>query len=403
MKHHNFIFLFLFLINMTALAQDTTARGRQMERAILMTEDTDIQVLAKGRKLLLDCINQDSISKAAEVMKYLDERFAPTRVMPFWPAEREIIALWTRQYDFLLKTENLEPPPDDGFRQRIVPPRDLLAIELQQKAIREKVALLAGILSSTLSDEEKQFLEVFVATWIVDRRNPRTAQDSINTVADLFLSEYPRSRFVPYIRTYIRFVYSPSEWSYGYDLSFGTIGLREYISTLFNDATTLGLGFDVTYRKFAFYPRIAVGFGSSVKKTFDHVGTWNEGLPIEIMIPELSVGYLFVENRFIRVTPFAGIAGILIAPPETEKNKPGNDVMLNSDASFIYGLNIDLRLGAYGSPFIGPTNDYSGWIIKMRVGMTTPSYTGTNSAFSGSTFYITLGIGGTNRPIKRDE
>jgi hypothetical protein len=375
-----------------------------MEREILMTEDTDTEILAKGRKLLLLKINQDSIQKARELMDFLDTRFQQTRVMPFWKNERELLTLWLSQYDYLLETQNLEPIEDDGYRQKIVPPRDLLGQELQEKSKMDKTKLLAKIISSNQSAEEKQFLQLLVATWVVDKSNPKKGQDSLNTEADLFLSEFPKSKYVPYVRKYIRFVYIPSVWRYGYDFSLGYIGLSGNISNRFDDATTLGMGFDIFYKQFIFFPRMAFGFGSSVKQPFSHPPgvTWNKGLSLSIMVPEITIGYLLIESDFIQMTPFAGVAAVLIAPPENERDIPGNNVKLNSNASLLYGVNIDLHLSRQSSSIFS-FNEIGLWNIKVRLAMSNPSYTGTNAGFSGSCFYITVGFGGFYQPIHRDE
>lgn len=403
MKRSNYFF-FTILFSSILYCQDSSQRNKQTEREILMTEDTDMEVLAKGRKLLLLCINQDSIQKAVEVMDFLDTKYQFSRIMPFWRDERIIIAFWLQQYDYVLNMENLEPSLDEGYRQKIVPPRDLLGRELQEKSKLEKTKLITEIITSHRTDEEKQFLKLLLATWIVDKANPKRAQDSLNMDADLFISEFPQSNFVPYIRKYVRFVYVSSTWGYGYDISFGYAGLFGKVSDVFSNSAVIGIGFDVSYKQFVLYPRIAFGFGSSVKQAFSHPPgiTWQKNLALNIFVPELTAGYAFVENDFIRLTPFAGITGVLIAPPEREKEIPGNDVELNSNASLIYGINVDLRLGSQSSSMFN-FSETGRWNIKLRLSMSNLSYTGTNAGFSGSCFYITVGFGGFNRPIHRDE
>ncbi len=406
MKIFNLYIIFFLSISGVGFAQDTTYRSKDLEHEILTTYDTELELLSKGRKLILTKINQDSLQKAAEIADYLDARFQSTQIIPFWRSEREIISLWTRKFDFLLNTENLGPPQKEvGYHQKIVPPRDLLALELQQKAVREKTKLRAGILSSHLAEDEKQFLDLLVATWVVDKSNQKKAQDSLNTLSDRFLFEHPRSRFTQFVKQHIRFVYKPSTWSYGFDLSFAYTGISGNISQYFSDAGALAIGFDISYKHFIFYPRFTMGIANKIKKSFEHpIGvTWNKDLRVQIFIPELTAGYMLVENNFIRIAPFAGVCGVLIEPPENEKSRTNSRVKLNSDASLISGVNFDLRVGKMVNPFFFSYNEKSDWTMKFRIAFINNSYSGTNTAFSGSSMYISIGIGGIGRSMIRDE
>jgi hypothetical protein len=401
MKKLNCIVFFSLFILTQSFSQETT-RAKQMEREILLTDDADLEILSKGRKLLLASINQDSIQKAVEIQKYLDDRFRSSRVMPFWPADRELIAFWTQQYSYILKTENIEPQPNDGFGQKIIPPRDLLDLELQRKAILEKSKLLARIMSANLSDEEKQFLQLELATWIVDRSNRQHMQDSLNTLSNMFIDEFPHSNYSLFVRKYIRNVYLVSEWSYGLDFSLGYGSFKGELANYFVDYAPLAFGFEGSYRQYVLYLRAAIGVGSSAKQTFEHFGTWNKNLKLNVTIPELSFGYMLAENENFRLAPFVGVSSVMIDPPETERNIPGNNVKLYSDASLIYGVNFDLRVGSMFSPLLN-WNEQSQWIIKLRFSVVPASYSGTNASFTGSTFFLTIGVGGIGRSIHRDE
>jgi hypothetical protein len=64
-------------------------------------------------------------------------------------------------------------------------------------------------------------------------------------------------------------------------------------------------------------------------------------------------------------------------------------------------LNFDWRIGTIYNflNFI----DRGDWVLKFRISVVTPYYTGANSGFSGSALYFTAGIGGIGRSISKNE
>ena len=43
--------------------------------------------------------------------------------------------------------------------------------------------------------------------------------------------------------------------------------------------------------------------------------------PIEVYLPEISLGYNMIDNKYVKLAPFAGISSIDIGPPTQDQNK----------------------------------------------------------------------------------
>ncbi len=393
------------LVLHTVRGQDTSAdSARAIEREILSRPDTDNEIVAKSREMILDRLRAGDIAKVAEVIAYLDHRFQSRQILPLWPVERFLLAYWTHQY-----TEILDPPLLDSldtsvYRDQVLPPDDLLSRDLIDLSRSRRTVLRAAVLASDRSREEQAFLTIFLG-YLLTERTFAAPDQPLNDAADEFLGQYPESRYAGFVRSRIRVVFREGEWGYGFDIGGGTALPGGALGDRISDGGSLTLGLDVARREavgsvdIVGYFRLLFSLGSSVLAPFEYNGTWKRDLSLTTMVPEFSVGPVVVENRWIQVTPFAGVSGMLIAPPENERAKPGNDVSVNL-FSATGGVNIDWKI-ARGNLVISSPFENAYWFVRTRISYTAPLST-PDPMFRGSVIAITLSVGGFGRPIARD-
>ena len=78
------ILLVTVIVSIKLTAQD-------IENEILNYSDTDIQIINKSRKLILDKLYEKDLEKVKEALNYLDEKFDTSKVITLWETEEDML------------------------------------------------------------------------------------------------------------------------------------------------------------------------------------------------------------------------------------------------------------------------------------------------------------------------
>jgi hypothetical protein len=192
-------------------------------------------------------------------------------------------------------------------------------------------------------------------------------QHDINLQCDSFLTAYPQSKYEHYVRNYIRFAVTRSDWGIGMDFSIGYTNAgskRNYIK----DGFAAGLGWDFHHNKWGLFTRINIS-GTTTKQDFHFTRTVI--LPtqssVTYFLPELSLGYETLNNKTLTLMPFAGIGGLFCDPVQNDQDK--NPALKNQElSSFSYqvGINCDLKFrNSKANPYLRNEYSYNG--IRLRI------------------------------------
>lgn len=338
------ILILFFLVSIVVGQQDTV---KNLEKEILSTDDTEIQLLGKSRRSLLNAIRAKDLEKAKEIFLFTQNRFEKDRIIVFWEREEMLIQMFIGGYDSILtKIRFIENEPTRS--QNIIrPPEDLFFDDLKKISKERYDELQQGIRSSVSKEDEREFLLLFLDfltfPQIDDQQKQFNARQLLNQKADEFLRFYSSSPYVPFVRNTIRFVIVQSDFGFGYSLGLGQSTPTAKSATLFSNAIAIMIGYDMTYKDVAGFFTLSIGVESKTRQMFSHNGTWNKDLPINIMTAGLSGGYVAFNSRGLRIMPNLGIGFIDYSPPEIERKKPGNDVSMSSGA-YIFGLQLDVPI-----------------------------------------------------------
>jgi hypothetical protein len=398
-----FFFLILILNSPCLFAQAMDADSlKSIEKQVLSLDDTDLEILAKSRKLILQKIKDNKIAEVQDVIIYLNNKFDGRYVIKFWDVEKYLLGYIIGDLDLVLEARTDINRSNEDINQMIQPPRDLMVNKLENYCRQNIARIQDSIEGSNKEEYEKEFLRLFIK-YILGPADRSTQDDmefqkELNQLADEYLTRNAYSPYNPIVREYIRVVYKSSDWGYGFDFHTGYLQLKDNIQSYFKDMLPLGVAFEGSYKDLSAYLRLTFAVAGKVKKSFEHHGIWREGLKMGLGIPELSCGYNLLGNSSGKLVPFAGISYVEFSPPEIERKKAGNDVKLGY-FSYVYGVNLDWKIGSMPQRLSSP-NELFYFIVKFRISC--------NRCFdpskitSGTIINFNIGIGGYGRKYHRD-
>lgn len=404
----------LILILITTFTIHSFAQTDSLRNQILNYTDTTAEIISKGRGLLSQKLMEGDYQKVREIKDYLIAKVPHEHYDVFNPLEYWYILYWTQEYDALLTSmlymDSINNYPRRGFRyfddlrfeKKITPPNDLLEEKLSKRSVDSILQLYSLINHSTLIEEDKDFLKLrlqYITT--MGDYTPFTS-DSLNLAADKFLNSYPNSHYNHFIRNNIRYELVPSKWGWAFEFFSGYGILTKELKNTFTNPVPIGIAFDISYKNTTLFLRNYIGFSKTKTDVPYNNGVWEKGLQARVFLPEASLGYVVLDNKFAKLTPFAGFAGTAFLPTENDmqENKDLKKAGLNFTNTYTAGLNLDIKFGSTKTPMISYQEE-SYWFLRLRYGYTQSRFQKRYDGYDGAMHYITVGVGGFGRAIKR--
>lgn len=390
----NIIFFCLFLLSFDIVI----AENDTIQKKGISSQNTKSVLIEKGRRLLLDKFIEGDYKAVDELEKGLNKKFHNEDYLVFYPVEEWLIKYWTKDYKNLIHTAWAIDSINASIRQTILPERDDLFMKLREKSYLKKSMLIDSINNSTLADNNKEFLKLFLLSLIKSKETNDITQDSINLKADKYLEKYPYDEMNAFIRKYIRYKLVASKWSYGIEFFGGSGIFTKNLRSNFKNSITLGVDFDIGYKNFILFLRDNLGFCKTRKDIMFNNIKWDKGSSAEMILPEASVGYIVEENRYIRLAPFAGIIGSGISPSSKSQELQDKNIPF---ASYSFGLNMDIKLGRSRIPIVSRGLEHSYWFVRLRYTYIMTEFSPNSPYYNSAIHNITIGIGAVGRKIKR--
>lgn len=404
----------LFIILIISSAFRSFAQRDSLQNQILNYTDSTSEIIIKGRGLLADKFVEGDYQKVREIKDFLLSKVQDKNYVVFYPSEYCYILYWTQQYNKLLASmairdsinnypyRSIQHFDDLRFDKQISPPNDLLQEKLYRRSKDSILQLYSFIDNSSLKKEDKDFLKIRLQ-YITSMSDYKPAtRDSLNLSADRFLESYPNSSYNSFIRKYIRFEFVPSKWGFVFEFFSGYGILTKELNNTFFNPVPIGIAFDVYYKKFGFFLRDYIGFSKTKKDVPYNNGIWEKGSQVRVFLPEASLGYVVLDNKIAKITPFAGFSGtaFLATDNDEEKNPELKKAGLKFTNTYTAGVNLDIKLGTSKTEMVS-FNEESYWFLRLRYGYNLPQFQKRYNGYNGAMHYITVGIGGFGRAIKR--
>jgi len=368
-----------------------------IERQILNFEDSKSVLISRGRNLLLDRFLEDDMEKVKEVKNHLIENAEDENYIVFYPDEYWLILYWTNEYEELLKSiSTFDSTAIASYYTRIRPPQDMLSSRLRLKSIENATKIITQIQQADLNGEKTKILLLNFE----NLTNDDSYQDELNSQADIFLQTYPETVYRDFVQKHIRYKLVSKNWGMTFEFF---SGYSVYTGTLIDSYTNnipIGIAFDICYKKFELYLRNYIGFNKTKKDINYSIGTFEKGSSTMVFLPEASLGYIVFDNNRLKFSPFLGIGAMHICPPlaKTEKTPELDEVSITS-VIFPIGLNFDIKFGKEDYKF-RPKSSYG--FLRIRYSYNIARFQKKYDGISGNMHYITIGVGGMARGLKRE-
>jgi hypothetical protein len=381
----------------TAMAQTDSLRIE-----ILKYDDSKTEVITRGRRLLLDKFLEGDKKKVQELLDFLVKE-EDKNYLALYAPEKWLLYYWTSQYNAVLSSiQGNDSDFVSTVYNKVRPPQDILYLKLKEIMQEERPFIKSAIRLSDLNATDKDFLVLNLEYLLQDSYNT-TQRETLNQSANAFLSAHPNSVYTNYVRKFIRYELTPSKWGFGVEFFTGYGLFTDKLDYYFKRNIPIGVAFDVAYKNWTLFLRDYIGFSKTKVPIAFLSGTWEEGAQARVYLPEATVGYVVFDKRFLRVIPFAGISGTSVAPTEYDKNRiqEYENVGLDFTTTYTAGLSLDLKLGGPKTPGGSIPREQSFWFTRVRYAYNKLRFDNKYGGFGGNLHYITIGLGGFGRTVKR--
>ena len=315
----------------------------QIEDEIQQTKKVKIE---NGRTYLLEKFLERDYEKVKEIKDYLkgleDDHYVALK-----PAELALILFWTSEFDVLAVELGRDSTDYHALNNKVLPVRDDMMTQIYRRSVDEGYVLRSNIQNAQLSDEDDDFFTIFL-DWLLDENYSKNIEKH-NERVDMFLTNYPNSRYDWLARHIIRVKFVEHNWGFG--LGFN---LCSEISPGFLPNSGFGVGFslDVLYKKFDFTLGINM---MTLQTTHDQIysyhGTPNlicaKGEKCNWSMPYVNLGYFIIDNKWIALGPFVGLAYVYEKYPFTKDRDIHEDEFDDLNKTFMMyrvGVNCDIKL-----------------------------------------------------------
>jgi hypothetical protein len=371
---------------------------------ILSYDDSSIEIIAKGRSLIIENFRADNFEKVRLIKTYLESDKVGGYQQAFYLYEKIMLAFWLEDYEYLLPYLNKFFSLRFNHSERLKPPhRDELSEEIRDKSCENKDFLISSILKSDLSSVDKDFLLLCLLYVLKDDYYTNVTQNDLNVVCERFLNNYPNSEYLSIIKETIRVKYVKSDFGLDNEFFVGYGHFEGDISKLYKNQGVFGWDFAFNYKKYFVHLRINHGITKTKEDISVPSGIYEKGSVAGLLDYELSFGYNVLENRVIKLSPFVGIATIEIEPyiEEEQDDSIKSEIKIEMSETFVCGLNLDFKI--WSRYYKDTTNkiQHSYWFIRLHYGYNYSTISNEYYDATGNVHHLTLGLGYSYGGVKR--
>lgn len=369
-----------------------------------LSKESRSKNISDARALLLDKFIEKDFGRVKVVKDYLsgldDENY-----IALYPAEFWLLSYWTKEYDYIFTTtELLTTKQMVGDQKRIPPKEDYLGIKLLEKSQFDSSSLLNQIDHASVSKEENEFLRLLLHFLLQKGSSYNSTQIEFNNLSDHFLTNYPGSRFAPFIKKYIRNKFEETGNGIGYSFNSGAKVFGGLLGQHYKNPILFGLSLDYMYRNWFFSMNMLVGF-TKTKETLTYpFATWNSGSKATEGCIELLTGYNVSKNNKFLFVPFIGAGVWGISPnDDTQKypelKKAGVKTVFAPTAGVFTDIKLSKNKKTNVYYWAAPTRESVN--LRIGYGFTQPIYSQTPIGYNGSIHRLTVGISMFQRRMKK--
>ncbi len=397
MKQH------ILSIGFTLIAYIVIGQNNSLKDQILEYDNSTSELISKARKILADKFIEGDIREIKKWRNYLTDSLETVEYLALYEQEKDILALWIEDYRFFLdELKNYIPVSVRTRQNKITPLPDNLYGLLISKTAENYDALLYRINNSEYKDEEKEVSIMYLMLYLIRFRELNITQDSLNTLSNNFLKQYPSSDYEKFIRQFVRYESKPTAIGGGVNFALGGATLlTNKLSENFSNSYAIGFGLEIFYKNFGLFTDGTINFSKSKKDIIvnRNLDTWKSNSQASYFLGNVSLGYAIIDKK-IKIIPQVGIALLEITPTTKDEEKYAyledfkiNRFSYSSGIIFEYKLKHKI-LDRYN------VNKYNHFSLRAKYTFYYPQFT-KDSIYKGLAHNITFGFNIFGRGEKR--
>ncbi len=249
----------LFSIFFIAFLASAYSQSDNIIREIAMYRDSSSMLISNARNLLVSKLRSDDKKAVIELRDFLVKAETKDHVSLF-PTERWLIGYYLNDLvDVLLTVNQFDSAYYSSFKYRKRPEYDLLEKSLSDYTTENFFLITSNIESSAFMLEEIDFLKLHLKFLIEISNQTNKPSDALNDSASRFISQYPHSRNVLFVRRYIRYQFEPSSGGTSGYFGMGARLNSGKIANSIDEGLLFYLGIGVPYNNWDYDFRLSVG------------------------------------------------------------------------------------------------------------------------------------------------
>ncbi|MDR3235426.1 MAG: hypothetical protein LBT48_01705 [Prevotellaceae bacterium] len=307
-----------------------------------------LDIINTARTALIDAFVQNDKEKVRELQQYLSANFDQSNYITLFPGEKILLSAWLGDYEKMeLAIKESDSLYIENMQTKILPSStNNFYRTAKEKIQQEQGIILADLQASSLLQEKKDFIAIYLRYYLITDANIDTMMRGINTDTRQFITDYPYSEYIGFFENY---ELRPSNWGYGLCANFGYAAKAGNLSKYFSNEGVLDCGIDVGYKKIMATIGVSCSFGDTQDDVPLPDGTvLDKGFSVSMYNLYLSIGYRFFDDKRVIVTPLAGIGTTSISYG-SENDRKENSALKQLDYSYgltaNFGVMADIRIG----------------------------------------------------------
>jgi len=386
-KFFKSVFCLLLFVNSFAYSQNDS-----IYKEITSYHDTTSQLIGKARSLLILKFEKKDYREVAGIKDYL-QKMENKNYISLYPIERWLLDYESADHNDILNTVlQFDSAYFVSFNSRIKPIYDILEKVLVDYSYDNQSKMYKQIDNSLISIEDKEFLKLNLNYILSVSKRPINYQDSLNNLADNFMSKFPHSNYNKYIEKNIRYEIALSDFGFGLNVG---MGMRLNSGPLYNtidEGLLIGCGIGVTYKKWDYDLHLLAGPVQLQKDLYVKGKLWSKGSDANYLNWDFSIARNLLNSKKHKLSPSIGLGMTEFSPYQDTINKyPYYKDIYVDIPNVILGINYQYKYPFRSHGSSNPAYQTNFGSINIRYAL---SWNLTNDKlYKGLVHYLTLAWG----------
>jgi len=314
----NIIAITIILFVFTLL--EINAQPDDMRDRILNYQSTSqLEIINRSRRMIIDKFQEGDIKTVEEITNYLLNDKSFEGYIPLHFSERFLILLWTREYTELFRQirivdsinniqlqdpKNLDEKIFGMWARYIYPAKDFLYDTLKSKSRNSANYLRNEFNKAPLTRQEKDLLEMVLIRF--SNEHSAELQDSLSTLAEAYIQNYPGDITLPYVRQVFRVRFIEKKTS-SMSLFIGSNTPTAPMSDNFNDMFSFSLDFKLYVARSIIFGSFGGCIGSNKSVIEDNGISLQSGYSFSLLRILAGYGYDIINSKNFSLYPTVDI------------------------------------------------------------------------------------------------